>query len=191
MKRGLEISVMMKPQIEIRQASIDDAAALLAIYAPYVERTPITFEYDVPSEQEFAQRIVRVQEKFPWLVAVCDGRIVGYAYASPFRTRAAYRHTVETSVYVELNHRRDGVGRSLYTELERRLAAQGILNLCASIAYVEPEDEYLTHDSVHFHERMGYVKVAHFHQCGFKFNRWYDMIWMEKMIGSHDTPPEP
>ena len=169
----------------IRRARKEDAAAMLAIYAPYVEQTAITFEYEVPSLEEFQRRLERVTSSYPWLVAVDDGRIVGYAYASRFHERAAYQWSVEVSVYVAMDHRRKGIGRLLYDALEDALRLQGILNLNACIASPVQPDEYLTHDSELFHQRLGYSKVAHFHLCGKKFNRWYDMIWMEKLIGEH------
>ncbi|MBR0237129.1 MAG: N-acetyltransferase [Thermoguttaceae bacterium] len=112
--------------------------------------------------------------------------IVGYAYAGPFHPRAAFFRSAETSIYVERGFHQRGIGRALYERLESALKQQGILNLNACIAYPDPEDEYLTLDSVRFHERLGYVIVAHFHKCGWKFNRWYDMVWMEKMIGEHE-----
>ena len=171
--------------IMIRDAQVADAKELLAIYAPYVEHTAVTFEYDVPSEEEFRQRIETVQQKYPWLVAEVDGRIVGYAYASTFKARDAYQWAVETSIYVDPAMKRSGIGRQLHEALEQRLKAQGILNMNACISFIDPEDEYLTLDSVRFHEHLGYQTVAHFHQCGKKFNRWYDMIWMEKIIGEH------
>ena len=171
--------------IIIREAQEADARELLAIYAPYVEHTAVTFEYDVPSVDEFRHRIEMVQRKYPWLVAEVDGRVVGYAYASTFKARDAYQWAVETSIYVDQNMKRSGIGRQLHEALEQRLKAQGILNMNACISFIEPEDEYLTLDSVRFHEHLGYQTVAHFHQCGKKFNRWYDMIWMEKLIGEH------
>lgn len=172
--------------MRIRPATPDDAAALLAIYAPYVTDTAITFEYEVPTEEEFRRRIERVSEKYPYLVAEEEGHIVGYAYASAFKERAAYQWAVETSIYVDRQGKRKGIGRRLHDALEEALKMQGILNMNACISYVEPEDEYLNLDSVRFHERMGYSKVAHFHLCGKKFGRWYDMIWMEKLIGEHE-----
>lgn len=171
--------------IMIRDAQVADAKELLAIYTPYVEHTAVTFEYDVPSEEEFRQRIETVQQKYPWLVAEVGGRVVGYAYASTFKARDAYQWAVETSIYVDQNMKRSGIGRQLHEALEQRLKAQGILNMNACISFIDPEDEYLTLDSVRFHEHLGYQTVAHFHQCGKKFNRWYDMIWMEKIIGEH------
>ena len=169
----------------IRDAVLSDVEAMLAIYAPYVEQTAITFEYDVPTLDEFRQRLLNVQAKYPWIVANKDGQIVGYAYAGAFHERAAYQWAVETSIYVDSSMKRCGIGRQLHDALEQRLKAQGILNMNACIAFIDPEDEHLTQDSVRFHEQLGYKRVAHFHQCGKKFSRWYDMIWMEKIIGEH------
>lgn len=174
----------------IQPASPADAAELLAIYAPYVEHTAVTFEYEVPTLAEFTGRMERVLETFPYLKAVENGRILGYAYAGPFHPRAAYAWAVETTVYLDPAARHQGVGRQLYTVLERALAAQNVLNLNACIAYPAREDEYLTLDSVLFHQKMGYQMVGRFHECGRKFGRWYDMVWMEKMLGPH-KPDQP
>lgn len=176
--------------ITIRTAVQQDAKVLLEIYAPYVKKTAITFEYDVPSVEEFARRISKVLQKYPYLVAEVNGEPVGYAYAGPFKERAAYDWAVETTVYVREDMKKSGIGRALYTALEEALAAQGILNLNACIAFPENEDEYLTRDSVKFHERMGFETAGRFHKCGCKFGRWYDMVWMEKLIGNHvENPP--
>lgn len=176
--------------ITIRTAVQQDAKVLLEIYAPYVKKTAITFEYDVPSVEEFAGRISKVLQKYPYLVAEVNGEPVGYAYAGPFKERAAYDWAVETTVYVREDMKKSGIGRALYTALEEALAAQGILNLNACIAFPENEDEYLTRDSVKFHERMGFETAGRFHKCGCKFGRWYDMVWMEKLIGNHvENPP--
>jgi len=180
----------MSEEVKIREASPEDAEALLNIYAPYVETTAITFEYAVPDAEEFRARIRRVQERYPYLVAEVNGEIAGYAYVSPFHPRAAYDWAVETSIYVDRERKRSGIGGRLYARLEECLRAQGILNLNACIAYPEQEDEYLTADSVRFHERLGYRMVGKFSSCGYKFHRWYSMVWMEKLIGEH-LPQQP
>ncbi|MEA4992622.1 MAG: N-acetyltransferase family protein [Oscillibacter sp.] len=175
----------MEKDCKIRVATPEDAEALLRIYAPYVEKTAITFEYDVPTAREFAGRIEKTLKRYPYLVAEEDGQILGYAYAGPFHGRAAYDWAVETTVYIAQNAKRRGLGKRLYDALERALAAQNVLNLNASIAYPAGEDPYLTRDSVEFHQRLGYRVVGRFSQCGYKFDRWYDMVWMEKHIGVH------
>lgn len=171
--------------MNIRLATPNDAEALLAIYAPYVTDTAITYELEIPSVEEFRSRVVETLEKFPYLVAEENGKLLGYTYAGTFRKRAAYNHCVEMSIYLDRNCRRRGIGTALYAELEKHLKAMGIINLCASITSAAPDDPYVTTQSELFHQRLGYVKVAHFHKCGHKFNRWYDMIWMEKFIGEH------
>lgn len=175
---------------KIRVAVKEDAGVLLAIYAPYVVKTAITFEYEVPSVEEFAGRIENTLEKYPYLVAERDGEIVGYAYAGAFHSRAAYQWGVETTVYVREDQKKKGIGRELYDALEKALALQNILNLNACIGYPETEDEFLTKNSVQFHKHLGYRFVGEFYQCGYKFGRWYNMMWMEKHLGEHpDTPP--
>ena len=175
----------------IRVATTKDAVALLNIYAPYVENTAITFEYMVPTLEEFTERIRRTLEKYPYLVAEQDGKLLGYAYAGVFYPREAYGWAVETSVYVAQECRNKGLGKVLYNALEKALAMQNIINLNACIAYPIDEDEYLTTDSAKFHEKMGYHLVGEFHKCGYKFNRWYNMIWMEKHIKMHEERPAP
>ena len=173
--------------VKIQVASVDDAEELLAIYAPYVEKTAITFEYEVPSVEEFKERIAHVLERFPYLKAVEDGRILGYAYVSPFKERAAYDWAVETSIYVDENVKHKGVGKKLHQALETVLKEQGILNMEACIGYPEEEDEYLDKNSAQFHAHLGYRMVGEFKKCGYKFDRWYNMVWMEYIIGEHQT----
>lgn len=177
--------------ITIRMANPADAQALLNIYAPYVINTAITFEYDVPSVEEFASRIAHTLEKYPYLIAEEGENILGYAYASPFHDRPAYDWAVETSIYVDQNIKHRGIGRKLHDALESTLREQGILNMNACIAYPPEEDEHLDKNSVEFHAHMGYRLVGEFYKCGYKFNRWYNMVWMEKMIGEHLSDQKP
>ena len=177
--------------ITIRMANPADAQALLNIYAPYVINTAITFEYDVPSVEEFASRIAHTLEKYPYLLAEEGGNILGYAYASPFHDRPAYDWAVETSIYVDQNIKHRGIGRKLHDALESTLREQGILNMNACIAYPPEEDEHLDKNSVEFHAHMGYRLVGEFYKCGYKFNRWYNMVWMEKLIGEHLSDQKP
>lgn len=181
----------MNRDISIRMATEADAEDLLKIYAPYVTDTAITFEYEVPSVTEFSQRISNTLKRYPYIVAVEDNHIVGYAYASAFKERAAYSWAVETTVYLNQECRGKGLGRKLYLALEDILRCQNIINVNACIAYIADEDAYLNNTSSVFHEHLGYTKVAHFTKCGYKFGTWYDMIWMEKIIGEHSDKPEP
>ncbi|MBR5564540.1 MAG: GNAT family N-acetyltransferase [Roseburia sp.] len=177
--------------LQIRIATVEDSAALLDIYKPYVEKTAVTFEYEVPSLEEFSGRIERILKKYPVLVAECENMILGYAYAGAFQSRAAYAWAVETSIYIREDSRKLGIGRFLYGELENILRKQNIVNVNACIAYPIEEDTYLSKDSVKFHEKMGYRMVGEFRKCGYKFNRWYNMVWMEKHIGEHQKKQPP
>ena len=180
-----------KGRISLRAADPSDAPRLLEIYAPYVTDTAITFEYDVPAVEEFRERMERTLEKYPYIVAIRDGRIIGYAYASAFAERAAYGWSVELSIYVDMEERRSGAGRKLYDALETILKEMHILNVNACIACPKEEDEYLDRNSVQFHEHMGFRLAGEFHDSGYKFGRWYNMVWMEKMIGEHTDQPLP
>lgn len=171
--------------MRIRMVKPEDAAQLLSIYAPYVEKTPITFEYEVPSEEEFRERIIHTLEKYPYLAAVDEEeRILGYAYAGPFKSRAAYDWAVETSIYVGEEVRKQGIGTGLYRALEEILKKQHIINVNACITYPNPQ-------SIAFHEKEGYRITAHFTKCGYKLGKWHDMVWMEKMLGEHPADPLP
>lgn len=176
----------------VERVTEEDAAGLLEIYGPYVLETAISFEYQVPSLEEFRERIRTISAKYPYLKAVDEqGKILGYAYAGTFKSRTAYDWAVETTIYVRRECRGMGVGRQLYESLEQSLKAMGICNLNACIAYTPWEDPHLTNDSMYFHEKMGYKMVGTFHRCGYKFHTWYDMIWMEKLIAPHEQNQPP
>lgn len=175
----------------IRTAAAADAEGILAVYAPYIQKTAITFEYEVPSPEEFRRRISGTLKRHPYLVAERDGIILGYAYAGPFIGRAASGWAAEVSIYLREDACKLGLGRRLYQALEDIARAQNILNLNASIAVSEAGDPYVTRNSADFHAHLGYRQVAEFHRCGYKFGRWYNLIWMEKFIGEHTGAPAP
>ncbi|HCR82631.1 GNAT family N-acetyltransferase [Muricomes intestini] len=175
---------MKLDEIMIRMASLKDARGILDIYAPYVTDSANSFEYEVPHLRKFRRRMLGIMEKFPYLVAEEKGKIIGYCYACSFKDRAAYDWSVETTIYIGQGYKSRGIGRKLYQKLEEILVEQHILNLNACITYPNPE-------SIAFHEKMGYETAAHFHRCGYKAGMWYDMIWMEKMLGRHETAPLP
>ena len=207
-------------ELKFRVARPEDAEALLAIYAPYVEETAITFEYEVPGVEEFRARIAHTLQTYPYIVAVEENKIIGYAYVGRLHERAAYDWTVETSIYVDRSARKHGLGRQLYERLEAILRAMNIISVNACIAYPGTmnvatdaasaadrsqtnlregasdrgagigEDPYLNTNSPDFHAHLGYHLVGHFHACAYKFDRWYDMIWMEKWIAPHPAKPE-
>ena len=171
--------------VTLRTATLADAPRILAIYDHYVRNTAISYEYDTPSLSEFESRMERILSKFPYLVAVEDDQILGYCYAATFIPRAAYDRCCETTIYLRPDVRKQGIGKMLYTELERQLKAMGILNMYACIGLPEQEDEYLNNNSADFHAHVGFTRAGLFHNCGYKFGRWYHMIWMEKLIGEH------
>lgn len=178
------------PELTFRNAVLDDAERILEIYRYYVEKTAITFEWTVPTLEEFKARMRRTMEKFPYIVALEDKKIIGYSYVGPFKEREAYGWAVETTIYLDSEKRHCGAGKKLYLAMEEILRRMHILNLNACIGYPKQDDEYLTKNSAQFHEHLGYTLAGKFHDCGYKFGKWYDMVWMEKMIGNHSSNPE-
>ena len=179
-------------RVTLRFAIPADAEALVAIYAPYILKTAITYEYEIPSTAEFAHRIETYSAKYPYLVAELDGTPVGYAYACPLGSRPAFDWAVETAIYVREDCKGLGIGKALYEKLETILRSMGIRTMTAAVASVEHDDPYLTNASIAFHLRMGFTPVGTFHNAGCKFGRWYDLTWLEKAIGMYDTqPPHP
>ena len=172
----------MPDEKTIRNVQISDAARLAEIYSYYVSDTAVSFEYDVPSAEEFEHRIKKISDKYPYIVCETGGKVVGYAYAGRYSPRQAYDWTVTSSVYVDKDYRRQGIGSLMYKVLEDRLRERGIVNVLAGVAFCEPEDEYLTNDSKEFHIRQGYSLVAHMKEVGRKFDRWYDLLWLQKKL---------
>ena len=161
--------------LTIRPAKSSDAKAIQSIYAPYVEKTAITFEYEVPSVQEFENRINKTLENYPYLVAEENGQVLGYAYASTYYARTAYNWTTELSIYLHEDARGRGLGSQLYDALEEELKKRGFLRFLACIAV--PNEA-----SIAMHEKRGYVQVAHFPKVGYKFDQWHDIVWMQKTL---------
>lgn len=160
----------------LRDARPDDAPAIAAIYNPYIVDTTISFEEEPVTDAEMARRIGDVQAAgLPWLVAEQHGVVIGYAYATKWRVRHAYRHSVETSVYLAPAAARQGIGTALYLALFDRLLAAGCHLVIGGIAL--PNDA-----SVALHEKMGYEKAAHFKEVGFKFGRWLDVGYWQKVL---------
>jgi L-amino acid N-acyltransferase YncA len=158
----------------VRIATEDDAPEIAAIYAPIVERTPISFELEPPGEAEIARRIVTTLAQFPWLVAEAGG-IIGYAYAGSHRARAAYRWSVDVSVYVAANARRTGAGRRLYQALFAILDAHGYFNAFAGVTL--PNDA-----SIGLHRALGFAPVGVYSNVGYKFGAWHDTAWLQRAL---------
>lgn len=168
----------------IRLATAADAAGVQAIYAPIVAGTPISFETEVPTVEDMARRIAAVLPHHPWLVCGADGAVDGYAYASRHCERAAYRWSVEVSVYVHARCRGVGVGRALYEALFALLTDQGVCNACAGITLPNPS-------SVGLHESLGFAPVGVYHRIGYKMGTWHDVGWWEKRLQEGADPPAP
>lgn len=177
--------------MEIRAAAVEDAEEIRDIYAPYVIYSAVSFEYEVPTVEEFRTRIDNTLKKYPYLVAVENDLILGYAYASSFHSRKAYEFSAELSVYVKEGERRKGIGKKLYTKLEEILSEQNVCIVHACISVTEGEDERLTNDSETFHKKMGFKTVGKHELCGYKFGKWYSVIWMDKVIKERTQDPEP
>jgi L-amino acid N-acyltransferase YncA len=168
----------------IRVATEDDAAAVQAIYAPYVRDTAISFETDPPTVDEMRRRIAAVLEWAPWLVCERDGAVAGYAYAGRFHARAAYQWTVEVTVYVDRGRHRAGVGRALYEALLGALRLQGFRTAVGIIALPNPA-------SVGLHERLGFRCDGMLPRLGYKHGRWHDVGWWRLELQAPGEPPAP
>ena len=165
----------------IRIATEADVPAMLAIYAPYIENTTITFEYHVPSEEEFRTRFRDITAQFPWLVWEEEGKVLGYAYGSAPFARDAYRWCAEDSIYLSPEAQGRGIGTRLCTALEKVLFYQGYRRIYALITAENKA-------SVTFHEKLGYVKRGDFPDAGYKFGRWIGVIWMDKRANFVEFP---
>ena len=168
----------------IRVATGADAGDIAAIYAPVVRESAASFETVPPSEAEMAARIDQTEERCPWLVYSRDGAVAGYAYASPYRVRVAYQWSVEVTVYVGSDARRQGVGRRLYGALFAVLAHQGFRNVYAGITLPNKS-------SVALHRAVGFRPVGVYEQVGWKMDRWHDVGWWQRSIGEHGAAPDP
>ena len=171
-------------EIVLRAASEQDAAAMLALYAPYVINTTVSSEYEPPTLAEFAGRMRRFTERLPWLVCVVDGVVAGYGYASPHRTRAAYQWSVETSIYVAEDYHRRGIAGAIYSALFELLAMQGYYNIYVGIT--SPNER-----SMKFHKAMGFIISGAYQESMYKFGQWRDVLWMGKSLRPHEGEPQP
>ncbi|MGN6533325.1 MAG: GNAT family N-acetyltransferase [Ginsengibacter sp.] len=168
----------------IRSALASDASSILDIYAPYILNTAVSFETEVPSKENFSQRIITNQQAYPWLVYESDETIGGYAYASGHRERPAYQWSVESSVYVNHDFQQKGIATKLYKVLFEILKYQGCRNVYAGITL--PNEK-----SVHFHKKMGFHKIADYTNIGYKLNRWNTVSWYQLQLNDYSDAPAP
>ncbi|MGY1849768.1 N-acetyltransferase family protein [Blastococcus sp. SYSU DS1021] len=173
---------MGAPAPTVRDATPADAAACAAIYAPYVTGTAITFELEPPTPAQMAERIAAARRAHAWLVLEDDGAVVGYAYAGPYKERAAYRWSCEVSVYLDGGRRRRGGGRALYEALFERLAARGFRTAIAGMTLPNEPSEGL-------HTAMGFEPIGTYRRIGFKHGRWRDVLWAQRPLGAYDDDP--
>ena len=167
----------------IRMATLEDAPAILAIYEPYIRNTSITFEYDLVPTEVFQKRMDTVMQHFPWLVYESDGRIIGYAYCSRFKERAAFDWDCECSVYIAETEHRRGIASKLYQILFDLVQKQGYYTIYALITNSHSS-------SVAFHTKFGFEKVAVYEKTGYKFDQWWDLLVMQKRIHSFEDSPK-
>ncbi|WP_448641916.1 N-acetyltransferase family protein [Geodermatophilus sp. URMC 63] len=167
----------------VRDATADDDGACAAVYAPYVTGTAVSFEAEPPPPAEMARRIAVAQQSHAWLVLEEDGRVVGYAYGGPFRTRTAWQWSCEVSVYLAAGRRRGGGGRALYEALMARLADRGYRVAVAGVTLPNPASEA-------FHRALGFEPVGVFRRVGWKDGRWHDVAFAQRPLGN-DGPPGP
>lgn len=171
--------------LSLRLATPLDGAAVAAIYAPHVSHEATSFEEVAPDGAEMGRRIAELLRHYPYLVAVDDAQVAGYAYASPHRQRAGYRWSAEVSVYVDPTRHRGRVGRALYTALFGILTHQGFANAYAGITLPNSP-------SVAFHQAMGFTEIGTFHRIGYKLGQWHDVGWYERRLAAWESgPPEP
>lgn len=168
------------PEIKLRPAQADDAAQICEIYNPFITSTVVTFEEQPLGEPEMAQRIERIQQTYPWIVAERAGQILGYAYGMPWRGRPAYRHTVETAIYLTPQARGTGLGSRLYTALFEELSSQGFRQAIGVITLPNAPSERL-------HRRLGFQQIGVFPAVGFKFGRWLDVAFWQRPLALEET----
>lgn len=169
----------------IRFVLPEDAETLSSIYAPYVANTAISFEYQPPGAESFAQRIETIRRQFPYIVYhTCDGQLLGYAYAGRLRQRQAYDWDVELSVYVDSSARRSGIGSALYSCLLDLLTWQGVRWAYGVVTLPNPASDAL-------HRRLGFQLVARFPEMGYKMGKWWDIGWYLKELSTPSGPPQP
>lgn len=167
----------------IRRAEEKDVPAMLEIYGYYVRQTAVSFEYTVPTKEEFTKRLREHIAVYPWLVWEEDGRVLGYAYAGRAFERAAYAWNAEISCYLDASVHRKGIGRTLYAKIEEILKQQGVTRVYAVVTSANAP-------SVAFHKAIGYREGPVYRRVGFKLGSWYDVIWLEKELREANDPGE-
>lgn len=169
--------------MEIKFATKKDAQSLLNIYSQYID-TPITFEYVLPTQEEFAQRIEDITSEYPYLICMDKEQVVGYAYAHRHMAREAYKWNAELSIYLDKSFRSKGLGKKLYTMLIEILKLQGIKTVYGCVTLPNEKSENL-------HKSLGFKNIGTYHNTGYKCGKWHDIQWFGKSIGTYDLNPKP
>ncbi|MBR6807651.1 MAG: N-acetyltransferase [Clostridia bacterium] len=173
----------MNSKFTIRLAEPGDCEAILDIYKDYIIGTAITFETEIPSVAEFSQRISKILKCFPWLVCENDGHIIGYAYASKHRERAAYAWSVDFSVYIAPKYHRCRIATALYTCLIEILKLQGYQTACAAVTYPNEKSEA-------FHSFLEFKSIGVFENVGYKLGKWWDVQWFQRHLSEFSEAPK-
>lgn len=168
---------------DIRLIKPEDAAGVLSVYAPYVQHTNISFEYEVPAVEDFTQRIATIMQSYPWLVCEQEGKIIGYAYGGQHRARTAYKWSVETAIYMGEHYRGKGIGKQLYTTLFELLKLQGYATAFAGMTLPNDKSEAL-------HRSCGFEEIGVFKNIGYKNNQWHDVKWMQLNLATYKSDME-
>lgn len=169
--------------IKFRMVDVADTEEILEIYKPYVTNTVITFEYDVPSIEEFKSRIEDISSQYPYIVCTYKDKIVGYAYAHKYAERAAYQWDVEASIYLDMNYKSLGIGKILYKKMIDILKLQNVQNVYACVTSANEK-------SIKFHQKLGFEFIGVFKDTGYKFDKWYDVTWFGMSINDKDGKPK-
>ena len=172
----------MNEQLKIRLVEEQDFGGMLAVYAPNVINTAITFEYEVPSLEEYTERVKKIAAHYPCLVCVQNNQVAGFAYGSVHRVKTAYQWSTESTIYVDPKFHGKGVARILYHALLSVLELQGFINVYAGVTTPNPQSEQ-------FHLAMGFAEIAVFERIGFKLGKWHDLKFFEMYLAEHTANP--
>jgi len=172
----------MTSKFTVRPIKPEDTQAVLSIYAPYITDAVISFEYEVPSLDEFAERISTITSEYPWLVCEYNNQVIGYVYSSKHRARTAYQWSAECTAYLAADFHRLGIARILYQVLFKILKLQNIINVYAGITLPNVKSE-------EFHKAMGFYPIGTYKNVGYKFNKWHDVGWFQLDLATHIIDP--
>lgn len=175
--------VKILENIKFRMADVLDTEDILEIYKPYVTDTVITFEYEVPTVEDFKNRIEDISLEYPYIVCIYKDKIIGYAYAHKYAKRAAYQWDVEISIYLDIDYRNFGIGKILYKKVIKILKLQNIQNIYACVTSANSQ-------SIKFHEKLGFEFIGVFKNTGYKFDKWHDITWFGMSINDKNRKPE-